>query len=263
MARPVELSQRSRRLIARLGSRKTRMRESLVLVEGVRAVETALDAGAEGRFGVVSPRLDASLSGTALRARIESEGLPVHLVGDDELRALSATEASQGVLLVVAEPKIDLGDLRAPGRYLVLDGVQDPGNAGTLVRAAAAFALDGVVALDGTVDMWAPKSVRAAAGLGFSVPVVRADAGKMLAHLDQAGVGLLVADAGGQDVDTFKDGGPFALVVGNEGSGVRPDIVNVARAALSVPMPGPAESLNVAVAGSILLYSLFGKNTRG
>jgi len=239
------------------------MREGLVLVEGVRAVGTALDAGANVRFGLVSPRLDASSIGASLRVRLESDSFPLHSVGDDEFGALAPTETSQGVLLVAVEPRCSLDDLRAPGRYLVLDGVQDPGNAGTLLRAAAAFALNGVVALDGTVDLWAPKTVRAAAGLGFSLPVARADAAPALVHFTEVGVSLLVADAGGQDVDTYKDRESFALVVGNEGSGVRQEIAEVARATLSVPMPGPAESLNVGVAGSILLYSLLGKSARG
>jgi TrmH family RNA methyltransferase len=239
------------------------MREGLVLVEGVRAVSTALDAGPNVRFGLVSSRLDSSPMGAALRVRLEAQGFPIHPVGEDELGALATTETSQGVLLVVVEPSYSLDDLRAPGRYLILDGVQDPGNAGTLLRAAAAFALNGVVALDGTVDLWTPKAVRAAAGLGFSLPVAQADVGRAIEHFRALGVGLLVADAGGQDVDTFKDRDSFALVVGNEGSGVRQEIAEVARATLSVPMPGPAESLNVGVAGSILLYSLFGNSTRG
>lgn len=251
------LSQRRERLIARLRIPKTRARERAVLVEGVRAVSEALDAGVGVSFVVVSPRLGEVQGGAELAGRLEA--LDVVELDDRRVGDLADTERGQGVLLVCQEPEATLEVVQSGGRYLVLDGVQDPGNAGTLVRAAVAFGLDGVVCLDGTVDPWGPKPVRASAGTIFRVPVVRAPAEEALARLGEADVPLYVADATGEDVDVHKSLESFALAVGNEGRGVRPEVAQVAQGALAIRMPGGAESLNVAMAGSILLHAL----TRG
>jgi len=249
------LSQRAARLIERLKTARTRQREGLVLVEGVRAADTALDAGARVRFAVIAPRLLDRPEGARLEARLRGLGTDVRHVDDVAFSGLSDTDTHQGVLLVVEEPRVSLGDLR-PGTWVVLDGVQDPGNAGTLVRAAAAFAADGLVALDGTVDLWTPKAVRASAGLAFAVPTVRTDVAALLDRVGTAGMALWVAEAGGIDVADVPRSGPGALVLGNEGRGPREELVSAATFLVSVPMAGPAESLNVGMAGSILLYAL-------
>ena len=161
-----------------------------MLVEGVRAVGAALDGGARPRFAVVSERLEDRPGGALLLRRLDDLGVDVRGVSDAELAELADTETPQGVLLVVEERDVPLGAL-VPGRWLVLDGVQDPGNAGTLVRAAVAFGLDGVVALDGTVDLWSPKAVRASAGLTFRVPVARASVDAVLEHCAREGVAFI------------------------------------------------------------------------
>jgi TrmH family RNA methyltransferase len=250
----VSLSQRREKLIARLRGPKTRAREGAVLVEGVRAVREALDAGVAVAFALVSPRLAASAAGRALAGRLQS--YRVERLGDDELDRLSATERGQGVMLVCEEPSAGLDVLVPGGRYLVLDAVQDPGNAGTLIRAAVAFGLDGVVCLDGTVDPWGAKPVRASAGTVFRVPVVRASAEETLERLAASGVPLYVADAEGGDVHEHPGMESFAIVLGNEGRGVRAVVCAQAAGRLAVRMPGGAESLNVAMAGAILLHSL-------
>ena len=248
------LSQRREKLVARLGTSKTRAREGAVLVEGVRAVGEAIDSGAEVDFVVVSPRLEVSHSGQRLARRLE--GVDVERVDDRVLDRLSDTEHGQGVLLVCSEPSAGLDAVARGGRYLVLDGVQDPGNAGTLVRSAVAFGLDAVVCLDGTVDPWAAKTVRASAGTVFRLSVVRATADDALARLHAEGIPLYVADKDGEDVDREPGTRSFAMAVGNEGRGVRGALRDAARRSLAVPMPGGAESLNVAMAGAIILHSL-------
>lgn len=248
------LSQRREKLIARLAVPKTRSREGLVLVEGVRAVEEALDAGVDVSVVVTSPRLAELPAGGGLEVRLAD--LEVERITEDELARLSDTERDQGVLLVCREPSADLGAIRRGGRYLVLDGVQDPGNAGTLIRAAVAFGLDAVVCLDGTVDPWGSKPVRASAGMVFRVPVVRASAEEALARLREVDVPLYVADTKGDDVDVHPRMWSFAIALGNEGRGVRELLAEEAAGSLAVRMPGGAESLNVAMAGSILLHAL-------
>ena len=255
------LSQRRAALVARLRIAKTRGAEGAVLVEGVRAVSEALDAGVAVRFAVTSPRIETTEEGRTLTKRLEA--LELAQVEEDDLAKISDTEHSQGVLIVAAEPDGSLGAIRPKGRYLVLDGVQDPGNAGTLVRAAVAFGLDAVLCVDGTVDPWIPKTVRASAGMIFRIGVVRAKAGEVVERLRDAGVSILVADAKGEDPREQGDSDGFALVVGNEGAGVRTELAGQADAVVAVRMEGPAESLNVAMAGSILLHSLTRRGERG
>jgi len=259
---PAPLSQRASRLIERLKTRKGRIREGLVLVEGIRATLTAIDGGAAIRFAVTSPRINERADGAELAARLRALHVDVRQIADEELARLSDTEHPQGALMVCEERTTTL-DALPVGRWLVLDAVQDPGNAGALLRAAAAFGVDGVVALDGTVDLWSPKAVRASAGLAFHVPVARAPASSLLARCARTGIAILVADAAGEDVRVVERPEAFALVMGNEGSGVRTVVMEAADQRVAVPMQGEAESLNVGTAGSILLYALMGEKRLG
>lgn len=230
-----------------------------MLVEGVRASGEALAGGAVVSFAVVSPGVDATEGGRELRERLERRGgqafggFDVLTVTDAEMTDIADTEHPQGVVLVCDEPVVELGGALTPGaRVLVLDSVQDPGNVGTLVRSAVAFAFDAVLALDGTADAWGAKAVRASAGTVFRIALVRCDAEDALAALTSAGLPILVASAeGSAAVDAPREG--FALVVGNEGAGVRAVLDDAADATVAVPMTGPAESLNVGIAGSILM----------
>lgn len=252
------LSKRKEKLIGRLRRRRTRPREGQVLVEGLNTVEEAVDAGVEIRFAVVEPGLREFERGRRLLERLEALEVPLERVDGDVLARLSDTETPRGLLLVCREPAHTLSSVLdgSGGRALVLDAVQDPGNLGTLVRAARAFALDGVVALDGTVDPWNPKAVRSAAGSSFRIPVVKAPWSDVEPALSGRGVKLLAAEAGGRDVAGVEVAPPWALAVGNEGAGPRAALRAAAKTRVSVPMPGGAESLNAGVAGSILLYAL-------
>lgn len=251
-----ELSQRRSLVIGRLKRRKTRVREGMVLVEGVRAVGEALHAGADIRFAVHSTRLEAVPGGGDVLERLVSARVEILQTEEKAFEDLSDTERSQGLLAVCAQPKHGLEIIRPGGRYLVLDAIQDAGNVGTLVRAATAFAVDGVLALAGTVDPWGAKAVRASAGMVFRVPVAAVEAEDAAQALREADVPILVADSGGRDVSEVASEGGWALVVGNEGGGPRRLLTGLARDTLRIPMPGRAESLNAGVAGAILLFAL-------
>jgi TrmH family RNA methyltransferase len=204
------------------------------------------------RFALTAPRLDALDPDLADEL---SGWCEVIRLSDAELAAVSATEATQGVLAVVVEPSDAWVDGIGPdSRILLLDAVQDPGNVGTLIRTAAAFDLDGVVLLDGCVDPWNPKAVRASAGAAFRCPVALRPWTAMASLLDAAGPALWVADAAGVVPGDSVRAGGWALVIGSEGSGARSAIRERAAGLAAVPMPGGTESLNAAVAGSILVY---------
>ncbi len=248
-----ELSQARRRRIQRLHRPRTRKKEGLVLVEGVRAVREALDAGCDAVFAVLSR--GAADTEPVVRAAedLERRGVDAVYVDGAAFRDLAATDRPQGLLLVAREPAPPADALRGWRRILMLDAVQDPGNAGTLVRAAVAFGLDGVVALDGTVDVWSPKAVRAAAGLTFRLPVRAADWPAVAEELCRP---RLVAEAGGRDIREVAPMERFTLVVGNEGAGARTEVRTAAEEVVKVPMAPGVESLNVALAGAVILHEL-------
>jgi TrmH family RNA methyltransferase len=257
------LSREKERLLQRLKSPRLRRKEGLFLVEGIRGAREFLDASIPMaiRFAVVSPRLEGVSEGRELLRALEDSAVSVHPVDDEALPALSDTETPQGILLVAEEPSDSTGfrdrirGCPAP-RLLILDGLQDPGNVGTLIRSARAFGLEGVAALEGTADPWGPKVVRSGAGSHAHLPILRMSTSEVLAWVRDLAIPLLVAEAGGKDVRRHRPPGGWALVVGNEGGGVRRELRDAASATLSIPMAQGVDSLNAAVAGSLLLYAL-------
>ncbi len=252
------LSRREERLLRSLRQRKSREAEGLFLAEGVRAVEDLAASPLPVRLAVASSTLGDTPRGRSLLDLLASQGVAVHEAGERELAALADTETPQGILAVAPIPSARLDDLRAdadPSVVLVLDAVQDPGNFGTLARTAEALGAVGVVALPGTVDPWNPKSVRAAMGSSFRLPVVLADWDALAPWLAAGGFATLAAAAGG---DPLPDPRPAraALVLGNEGAGVSEATRARADRVVGIPLRGRVESLNVAAAGAILLHEL-------
>ena len=138
---------------------------------------------------------------------------------------------------------------------LVLAGLQDPGNLGTILRSAEAFGATGVISLPGTVSPWNPNALRASAGSVFRVPFIDSTPDDCFARLRAAGFRILTtAVHGAQPATSVHLDGPIALLIGNEGNGVPADLASRCDAAITIPTPGPVESLNAAVAASILLY---------
>jgi TrmH family RNA methyltransferase len=137
----------------------------------------------------------------------------------------------------------------------VLDSLQDPGNLGTILRSAEAFGADGVICLPGTVSAWNPKAVRASAGSVFRLPVLAVNAQDCLAQLREGGVKIWTTTVKAAQHASLVDlAGPVALLIGNEGNGVSDYLAAQATGRITIPCPGPVESLNAAVAASVLLY---------
>lgn len=204
-------------------------------------------------FSVVSTAIEDTSRGRALKAALLRRA-PVHRVSEAALHELAATDTPQGVLSVARTPDAALDDvIGRPGHLLVADAVQDPGNLGTLVRIADAFAAAGVVLLPGTVDAWNPKVVRASAGSSFHLPIVDSGIDALVGACRRAEVRLIGADAGGTPI-AKSDAGRVALIVGNEGAGLTETVRAALDKTVSIAMPGNAESLNVAVAAGILFY---------
>ncbi|HYR10856.1 MAG TPA: RNA methyltransferase [Longimicrobium sp.] len=252
------LSRREERLLRSLRQRKTREAEGLFLVEGVRAVEDLAASALPIRFALGASTLGDAPRGRALLDVLAAQGVAVHETTERELAALADTETPQGILAVAPIPSAGLDGLRVeaePAVIVVLDAVQDPGNFGTLARTAEALGAVGLVALPGTVDPWNPKSVRAAMGSTFRLPVVPADWEALSPWLSSRGFATLAAAAGGEPLGEPRPA-RAALVLGNEGAGISQDTRARADRVVGIPIRGRAESLNVAAAGAILLYEL-------
>jgi len=176
----------------------------------------------------------------------------------DVFSSAVSTESPQGIAALVMPPSFTLDHiLAAPAAPLILiaAGLQDPGNLGTLIRTAEAFAATGLITLPGTVSPWNQKALRASAGSIFRLPVVSAVVAEIFAALASRGVATLAAVANEGDSLSHHDlTRPTALILGNEGAGIPPEILRRATARITIPTPGPVESLNAAIAGSILLY---------
>lgn len=232
-----------------LDKRQAREDERRFVVEGVRLVETALTAGVRPEVAFYTADLAASPRGAALLATLRATCETVE-VSEAVLHVMSDTETPQGVVAVL--PFLTMDD----GRWtfvLVIDGVRDPGNLGTLMRSAAGAWVDQVVLAPGTVDLYNPKVVRAGMGAHFYVPAASLAWDKIKTRLDSLAVRIADADAP-QPYYTVDWTGPSALIVGGEAEGVSHAARALSHARVSIPMRPGVESLNAAMAATVILF---------
>jgi|SRR5579875_3847347 TrmH family RNA methyltransferase len=175
----------------------------------------------------------------------------------DVFASIATTESPQPVAALAQLPTFSLEAVlsKSPSLIVVLAGLQDPGNLGTIIRSAEAFGAAGVITLPGTANLWNTKVLRASAGSIFRIPVLSLKEDECLDVLRHHGVPLIAAVArGGTPAHKMDLSRPAALVIGNEGKGLHPEMLSACEARIKIPCPGPVESLNAAVAASILLY---------
>ncbi len=233
-------------------NRKDRRHERLFVIEGVRLVEEAVRSGARFALTVYNPeQLGTTDRGAALQAALSS--MPnTYAAPAEVIEAITDTVSPQGVVAAVGWPELEPG---RSGVQLVLDAVQDPGNVGTLLRTAEATGVSQVICLAGSADVYSPKVVRAAMGAHFRLPIVQDvdwdEAPSLLIAADNVYAAVANATMPYYAADWRQ---PSALVVGNEANGVSDVGLAVATKHISIPMVGPVESLNAAVAGSVILF---------
>ena len=241
-----------------LGRRKAREKHSLFVAEGVRSVEELLGSGLKVRGALVAPQLLSAPRGQALRKSLDDSSIEVSEISERDFRSAAETESPQGVIAIGEIPARSLDTLEIPSvcRLLLLDGVQDPGNVGTILRTAAALGATATIALPGTVDLWNPKVIRSSMGAQFGHAAFHAGLDETLAFLQRHEIELWAADAGGSALERGGATSRLAIAVGNEGGGLSPEIRAKARKTISLPIAASIESLNVAVATGIILYEL-------
>ncbi len=226
--------------------------DRLVAIEGFHLLEEALASRVPVKTIFVAAGRESTLDSLKIPSHIEILAVPANI-----LAAAVSTEAPQPVAALIQQPDWSWNFLLdKPNPLLViLAGLQDPGNLGTILRSAEAFGATGAILLPGTVSPWNSKALRASAGSVFRLPILHASAEQCFAQLDTAGIQSLAAMAhDAQPLDSFPLTGPLAFIIGSEGSGLAPEIAARCQHRVTIPCPGPVESLNAAVAASILLY---------
>jgi len=246
-----QITSRTNPLISRFrklaGDRKLRRAEGVLVCEGPKMLSEAL------AWGFVPE--------TALVAGDFAFDFPpqtrVVRVPDDLLKSVAPTQTPQKVLFLAPMPRRDLPEVLPGRRYLVLDGLQDPGNAGTLWRTADAFGADGLLLLPGCADPWSPKTLRATMGACFRLPVWETALEDLVPLLDRSRLPLY-ATALRDDTRDLREveADRWALVIGSEGRGVSQAVLEACAATLRIPMNPRCESLNAAAAGAVALWEL-------
>ena len=240
-----------------LRDRRERDRTGLTLVDGAREVRRALDAGAEVVEAFVSEPLLAGPDARAALDALRRGNIPIHATSEAVFAKLAFGERAEGLLAVVRIPATALADLVLPADPLVvvIEGVEKPGNVGAVMRSADGAAANAVVAASPRTDLFNPNAIRASAGTMFTVPTGAAPTPDVLAWLRANGIRIVAARVGVGRLYTDTDvTGPVALVLGAEADGLTDAWAADGIEAISLPMHGVADSLNVSTTAAILLY---------
>ena len=243
---------------ASLHQRKNRERCGEFVAEGVRLTEMAAASDWPLRFCIVT---ESALAGERVRKIIdalEAKGCPIFVVPPNVYKKASATETPQGVLLVMESVRSSLAELPAKGNplFVVLDRIRDPGNVGTIIRTADAVGALGIILLEGCVDAFSPKVVRASMGSLFHLPVIQdVFPEEALTWCYRHGYEpAATALKNAQNMYKADLSKKMAFIFGNEANGVAEELQAAAETRLFIPMAGQAESMNVAMAAGIILF---------
>lgn len=224
----------------------------LALIEGPKLIADALAAG-------VALRVVAVEKGRASEfGELADGGARIIAVESSLLREVSDVVTSQGVVALAEPRRATLEDLETgdPPLIVIADGLQDPGNVGAVLRSAAAFGADALIALPGCADPWGAKAIRGSAGACFSVPVVKCDLDEALAWMAERGIVCIALDTRGTvPLSAYDFRRPCAIIVGGEGAGLSAPATQAADTIVRIPISDRAESLNAAVAASVALYA--------
>ncbi len=252
--RRIESRQNARVKELRAGLRRgARTAEGEIAIEGERLIQEAIRSGLRVRTVFVSSGSDSLLDSELLDSGRIGEA-EILLLSTDAFLSAASTEHPQGIAALIDPPQFGLGAmLRGIPLVVIAAGLQDPGNLGTLVRSAEAFGATGMIILPGTVSLWNAKALRASSGSAFRLPIIAMEGDEAFACLRAQGVRLFAAVPRDGDLETDLSG-PAALLLGNEGAGLDQAWLAQADARVTIRCPGPVESLNAAVAGSVLLY---------
>lgn len=250
------------KLVASLKQKKYRDQSGLFVVEGIRLCEEALASNWEVEFALCSEAADNQRLAKLL-AQIVKAGHQLCCANESLYAKAADTQASQGILMVLKQSSTKLSqinDSKVLPFIVIIDGVQDPGNVGTILRTANAAGCSGAILMHGSADVFAPKTVRATMGALFQLPVVT---GVTISALNQfltdhelpvLGTAL---DKTAKSCFAIDYSRPLAVAFGNEGNGLSADVLAHCTERIFIPMKNNAESLNVATAAAVVIYEGF------
>ncbi|MRG87648.1 TrmH family RNA methyltransferase [Salinibacillus xinjiangensis] len=231
----------------KLKRKKERMKNNTFLVEGEHLVEEALKSNWNVKELIIRENYDS--------AWLETYQIPYTTVSEKVFSTLTQTEHPQGIM---AEIHMKKHQFHSTGKRMVLlDGVQDPGNVGTIIRTADAFGFDGIVMGNGTVDLFNDKVIRSTQGSLFHLPIMFGDLTNWMDTLKQQEYHIwATALQDAQPLNNEDLPQKLAVIFGNEGNGVQKELLNKADRRVFIPIKGQAESLNVSIASGIIMYML-------
>lgn len=235
--------------LKKLKEKKHRIKSNKYLIEGLRFVEEAI----KSKVSIDSIIFTESFKEKNPEFFLNiDDDVKLILMNDVLLKQLCSTENPQGVLGVI---NMQNKELKNGELVILVDKVQDPGNMGTIIRTAHAAGAAGIVMTKGTVDIYNDKTLRSTMGSIFYIPVVEDDSLDFVKSLKETGYRLVVSSLQGEN-NFFDENlkGNIIIAVGNEGNGVSDEVYNISDIKVKIPMPGNAESLNVAVATSVMIY---------
>lgn len=244
-------NQRIKRLKS-LDKKKVREQEDLFFIEGRKLLDEAFTSHVKVTEVYVSDTYYQNNMSYVDRLIVKD----IFLLKDGILESLSYMANPEGILALGRPLKWDVFDVIKKGSpVLVMDRINDPKNAGTMVRSAEAFGIGCVFALEGCADLYNEKALRASMGSLFRIPYIKATE-KIFSILNKAGYAIYGLDANGQDIETVNLDKHCALVIGNESNGLDKNIKKHLTKTLSIPMQGMTESLNAACAAGIVMYKI-------
>lgn len=244
------------KLAMKLKNKKYREAEGKFLIEGIRFVEEAINENVV-EFLLFSQKLYTNNDFD----RVMENACVKYEVEDSVLKELTETETPQGIMAVVKKKNYRLQEV-TDGMIIIADGVQDPGNLGTIIRTCDAAGAAAVVLAKGTVDVYNDKVLRATMGSIFHIPVIQAEDFKQLIEELQIKNFKIYATSleGSENIYTTRFGERAAVIIGNEANGISEEHLELADKKIKIPMPGRAESLNAATAASIITYEILRQN---
>ena len=251
------LSERRRKEIASLARSKGRTKHQQMLIEGWRSVVSALDAHAPIVDLLVTPRFNQHADYSVIAAKVASQGVSLYEVSEKEARLISTTETDQGIIAVAKIDPVPIEVFLSFASVVVLDGVQDPGNVGTIIRTAAWFGIEGVIGARGTADFYNPKVIRSSMGGIWDVSLSRVeDIASVLRKLQDKGSKIVAADLQGKPLQDWRPEQRVALVIGGEAHGISDEVHVLIDESVTIPGGKGAgvESLNAGLAAGIIMH---------
>jgi TrmH family RNA methyltransferase len=229
----------------------------LLLIEGPHLIEMAMNSGAEIVEVFVAEKFISETDSSGLMARLDHVSAEIFEVSDHIIKKLSGTETTQGVV-ALAELRmqtLEALNLQEKPLLIVADGIQDPGNLGSIIRTADAAGADAVIIMPGTCDAYSQKVIRSTAGSLFNISVINETPDRLLKWLEDKGMALTVT-AADAELSVFEADliGPVAMAFGNEGRGISRRLKKAAAVSIRIPILGRAESLNVAASAAVCIY---------